>query len=311
MRLFFKKTLIFLSFVFVAATGLQLALDFRVRGKMTNSEDNLDITNRSNADIVFLGNSRCLQHFDPHFFDTTFHLNSVNIGVTGHSEITLAMIRLKNYLSTNKSPRFVVLNFDPTVTSGSFTNDSSLFQKHLFARFAYMPSKKNSPFVDYFRFNSFEKLVPLYAIFKYDRLKDYVNIGYTSPYVKYGYDRKDEHWDTIAHPANDSIKNIYATDSQMQAISLMLDSLNKMCIANHAKLICIQTPLYKSLWDEAAFARTKKMADGLNIPFIDANTRTIAENVENFHDVDHLNTTGVKELNAFLATDSTLRSLLN
>lgn len=41
-----------------------------------------------------------------------------------------------------------------------------------------------------------------------------------------------------------------------------------MCLTKNIKLLCIQTPVYKSIYDESIFSETKKICHYLNIPFI-------------------------------------------
>lgn len=90
----------------------------------------------------------------------------------------------------------------------------------------------------------------------------------------------------------------------------MLDSLKQLCAENNTKLLCLQTPMYKAVWDSAAFALTKKIISDLNIPYVDANAKAIGHDVQNFYNVFHMNTRGVKKMNAFIAQDSSIISFL-
>jgi hypothetical protein len=311
MKQFIRQISIFSLTTILVITILQLTLDFKVKGETINGHDNLDNTANANAELVFLGSSRCWTHFDPEFFQKTFHVKSVNIGMDGHSEISMMIIRLATYLSTNQNPKFVIINFDPLVTAGSFTDNNNLIQKDKYARYAFMPAEKNRAIVNYFKFDNKDQFIPLHALFKYSSINDYLLRQNISTYAKFGYERHDEKWDTVLKPVNSTLKHRFFDDSQMPLIISMLDSLNRMCVANHGKLLCIQTPFYRSLWDSTAFERTKKVCERLNIPFIDANIATIADSMECFYNTDHMNTNGVKKLNDFLAQDSTLHSFLN
>jgi hypothetical protein len=309
MKRFIKKLLAFSFTILAILTVLQLLLSFKIKGKTLYGQDNLDQTANINADAVFLGSSRCWKHFDPIFFDSTFHIKSANLGVDGHPELTMAIVRLQNYLSKNKPPKFVVLNMDPINCSGSFDNSEFFTVKNAFARYAFMPEKNNQPFLNYFKFNFFERTVPLLAFFKYNIVIDcFVNHADAANYLKYGYDKQDEHWDTVAVPLQPQKFDFNSV--QEKSVVWALDSLKKLCTQNNTKLICIQTPLYKVLDCSVSTPRIAKLCATEQIPFIDANIASINDNINNFYNHEHLNSTGVCKLNDFFAKDSVLISLL-
>jgi hypothetical protein len=311
MKRFIKKIILFAFICLAPLTLVQVIVSYRIRDRILYGSDNLDQTSNINADLVFLGSSRCCSHFDPAFFDTNFHLKSANIGVDGHSELAMAIIRFKNYLSKNKAPKFVIINFDPLCDAGSFTNTTNLFEKPWYARYAFMPGKNNLPFVNYFKFDAVEKYVPLYALCKYKILKDCFTITEPTAQAKFGYNRHDEPWDTIDNPISSIGKKSFINSSSEKSTASMLDSLNRLCLENHSKLLCIQTPMYKAVWDSAAFVQTRKICSDLNIPYIDANASAIGNDIENFYNVFHMNTNGVRKMNTILAADSTLTSFLD
>jgi hypothetical protein len=96
---------------------------------------------KSNADLVLLGSSRCFSHLDPRFF---FKLppKTGNIGMNGHSELTAILLRLKNYLAENKTPKYVILSFDPLINPRDYENNSNFTDKNNYASIACFPSKK-------------------------------------------------------------------------------------------------------------------------------------------------------------------------
>ena len=152
MKNFFKNSILFLSFAIVIISLLQAMISLRIKGKVVTGYDTWDATYNINADLVLLGSSRCWVHFDPRFFEKTYHLKTVNIGVNGHSELTAIQLRLENYLAKNKPPKFAILSFDPLVVSGSLKDNNKFSNKNNYARFAFLPSKENLELVDYFQF---------------------------------------------------------------------------------------------------------------------------------------------------------------
>lgn len=63
------------------------------------------------ADMVFLGSSRVLNHFAPYVLDSVLSLNSYNLGIAGaHFDDMLARYRL--YREKNKPPKVVLIGID-------------------------------------------------------------------------------------------------------------------------------------------------------------------------------------------------------
>ncbi|ULQ52385.1 hypothetical protein [Flavihumibacter fluvii] len=310
MRLFIKRMVVFALVTIGLVFFFQILISARIKGKTVRGHDNLEQTSNVHADLVLMGSSRCWSHLDPVFFDSTFKLRSINIGVDGHSEISMAIIRLKDYLSRNVPPKFAICTFDPFVSSGKQKNNTNYVHKNDFARYAFFPKEKDLLIVDYFGFNFFEKYVPLYAIFKYKLLANCIFLNNRSNYVDFGYERHDLNWDTIATPVSDKMKGFYFKESDIPAIQKSADSLVQLCKSNNIKLMFIQTPVYKVCYDDSAFSMTSKICSGMNIPFIDVNDEYIRNNIKFFYNSNHLNTTGVNAMNSLLSKDSLLRSFL-
>jgi hypothetical protein len=311
MKKFIKNITSFSILAITLIYIIQIIISLKIKGKIIMGHDNLEQASNINADLVFIGSSRCWVHFDPFFFDTTFNLKSVNIGVDGHSEISMAIVRLSDYLSRNKTPKFVIFSFDPLIYAGSFKNNTNYVHKNAFAKYAFFPSKKNLPIVDFFQFNLYEKYIPLYAILKYKNLSFILSSDYTNDWTKFRYEMHQERWDTTKIPVTDIIKKAYFKKSEVGLISKALDSLKKLCQVNNAQLLCIQTPVYKIAQDDSSFSETKNICFNLNIPFIDANKEYIRNNISYFYNSDHLNKLGVDQLNNLLKNDTLLKSFLH
>lgn len=311
LKSFIKKSILFAGFTALICFSVQLLILYRINGKTIRGHDNLEQTANIDADLVFLGSSRCWAHFDPQFFNSTFKLKSVNIGVDGHSELSMAIARLRDYLSRNKAPKFAILNFDPLAYSGSEKNNTNFIHKNDFARYSFFPSAKDSIIVNYFKFNFAEKYVPLYSIFKYQLLGNCIFLKTTSNYVRYGYEMHNGRWDTIASPVSAILKKSFFKEKDMSSITASLNRLKKMCLNKNIKLLCIQTPVYKVLYDEKEFGLTKKICSSVNIPFIDCNEQSITDNIFYFYNSNHLNSKGVGAMNKFLKSNQTLLAFLN
>lgn len=309
MKKFLKNSGLFLFFTIVIICLLQAIISFRIKDKTVTGYDNWDVTSNTNADLVLLGSSRCWAHFDPQFFEETYHLKTVNIGMNGHSELSATILRLQNYLAKNKAPKYAILSFDPLIIPGSFNDNYNFTNKNDYARFAFMPSKENLELVNYFKFSNSEKYVPLYALFKYQQFGDCITLKNSSIFNK-GFELNDEQWDTIKHPVSDIMKKHFVKNNQINLLQKQLQTLKSLCQKNLIKLICIQTPVYKSLYNQLVFEKSGAICKSATIPFIDLSSSPIRDSIANFYNSTHLNKKGIIEMNKLLRKEKELTAIL-
>mgnify|MGYP003739755267 CR=1 FL=1 len=298
----------FLCFTIIIVVLIQAIISFRIKGKAITGYDTWDATANINADLVLLGSSRCWAHFDPRFFEKTYHLKAVNIGMNGHSELPASILRLKNYLEKNKAPKFAILSFDPATVPGNFEHNNNFINKNNYARFAFLPTKENTDLIDYFKFNTYERYVPLYALFKYQLLQDAVTLKNTALFSE-GFELNNERWDTIKNPISGAMKEHFVKTSQIPLLLQQLSMLKTLCQKNNIQLLCIQTPAYKSCYDPMAFQKSATICKQLGIPFIDANTIAIRSAISNFYNETHLNKTGIIQMNKLLKNEKELDTI--
>lgn len=309
MKQFFKNSILFSCLLLGIIFLIQLAVSYRIKGKTATGYDTLEQTSNINADLAFMGSSRCWAHFDPKFFEVNYHLKSVNIGMNGHSDLTASILRLKNYLTKNKAPKFVVLNIDPFVNAGSLENNTNFVNKNDYARFAFFPNEEDEPFMDYFGFDKSERYVPLYALFKYNMFIDCITLKHSNVFPK-GFELNDEKWDTIKYPISDFNKKYFFKPKDIPVIIQTLKELDDFCKKNNIQLICIQTPVYKSVYDSKFFEMTKSFCQKLNIPFVDVSNSFIKDKTDYFYNAIHLNKDGVSEMNKLLKNEKELTAIL-
>lgn len=303
MGIFIKKIFMFSLFIICFVYFLQLLLTLRIHNKSTTGHDNLEQTLHINADLVFLGSSRCWVHFDPVFFNRQFGIKSANIGIDGHSELSMIYARLIDYLKGNVNPKYIVLSLDPFIHAGNFYGlDCNYVHKDNFARYAFVPFNKKWETVARFNFSVWEKYVPLFAIFKYKQLVNSIFQNNISTYMKYGYEKHDLEWDIKAYPIATESNIEFKNSDQRLEMKLALSVINEFCIANGIKLICIQTPVYNSIYDEEEFLWTKLVCDELKIPYLDSNIEEIRDDISCFYNSNHMNTKGVSKMNEYLVT---------
>jgi hypothetical protein len=291
---------------------IQILINWRIKDKTVNGHDNLNLIRGKKEDIVFLGSSRCLCHFDPRLFEATLGLSAINLGLDGHSDLAAQTLRLKDYLAKNTPPKFVIMNFDPQISDGSFTSNNNFVHKNCFARYAYSPSLTNLPFVKYFGFDFAERNIPLYALLKYKQFFDCLTLSNVDNSAIYGYEKHDEAWDTLSHPINKRIMTDYfdTSSANLDRIKERLNEINQICDQNNIRLICVQTPVYMEVAKATQFKLTDSMCNDLKIPFFDLNCDSIDNDLSCFYNVNHLNTKGVKKMTNMLVSNAGFIQLL-
>ncbi len=302
---FLKNTALFLCFAIVIICLLQALISFRIKGKSVTGYDTLDVTFGLNADLVLMGSSRCWAHFEPKFFEDTYQLKTVNIGVNGHSELTASILRLENYLAKNKPPKFAIFSFDPLITPGSFDENDNFTNKNDYSRFAFLPSRENADFVNYFKFDASEKYIPLYALFKYQLFRDCVTLEKSSLFSE-GFEGNNKQWDTVKIPVSDVMKKYFIKNSQIKQLKKQLNELKTLCGKNNIRLIFIQTPVYKSVYNRSGFEKSATIAKSVGIPFIDVSSSPIRHDIRNFYNSAHLNKNGIDQMNKLLKNEKQL-----
>ena len=298
MKRYFRTLSLFGLFLLVLLAIIQFSISAGIRNKSIRTWDNLSLTKNVNADLVFLGSSRATAHFDPVFFDSAYKLKSINIGIDGHSELSMAITRLNIYLLDNKPPRYVILNFDPLVAAGNEKNNNNFIHKNDFARYAFLPDKAEGMIADYFDYNFAERYVPAYALLKYQLLWDCI-VTRESKYKRTWYEKHEnpqEDYSTIT----DSIGNLYRMPGNEAAIQKKLSELNELCKQKNIQLICIQTPFFSIIKDEKVLSLPGQICSAAGVRYIDANLSEVKETKTNFYNANHMDVDGVKAMNEYL-----------
>ena len=299
---FLKKSFLFCVVIILVILIFQVLISLRIKNIAVSGYDNWDVTSNVDADLVLLGSSRCWVQLDPRFFEKNYNVTTVNIGTNGHSELEAIILRLKNYLSKNKSPKFAILSFDPFVHGKKI---NAISDKNCYARFTFLPTKNNSDLVNYFAFNNYEKYIPLYAIFKYQQLYDCISLK-NKDIFKEGFELVDKKWDTIKYPPNDNLKKYFIKKHEISSLLVNLENLKSICKLYKIKLLCLQTPVYKSLYIQNNFDFSKTICDSLKIDFINATYDDITKDYNCFYNSNHLNKYGINRFNSLLKQENQL-----
>jgi hypothetical protein len=299
-RKFIANVLVMILLLLGISLVLQLGITYKIRNKTINGQDNFHVIKGQNNDLVFLGSSRCSEHFDPKFFKDSLGLKSVNLGVNGHGDLTMQTIRLKYYLRNNVPPRVAVLNFDPISTYGPYNieDNNNFIEKNYYARYAFYPVNEDTMLVKYFHFTWPEKYIPMYALLRYRAILDCITMRGGKDWLNNGFQKHTTTWDTVRYPVitKEFFKNYLPFVKDKDSIKSHLAVFNNYCKANNIKLVCVQSPVYKAIYDSVSFSVLKPICNSLGILFIDTNEPYINRDINNFADADHLNTTGIPKM---------------
>ncbi len=315
MRTFLIKLLLLSVLILVIASLSQLAITIRIKGKTTNGHDNFTAIRNQKNDLVFLGSSRCTDHFVPRIFNENLGITSMNLGVNGHADLPIFLLRLKYYLKYNPPPKYVVLNFDPLCVPGplDFKGNIHLNGKHFFSRYAFAAEEDNKLLTTYFNYNFAEKYVPLYAILRYKMLSSCITMADGATWLRNGYMKNDGYLDTSVLDMK-KIGNIdgYKEFGQMyDSIKTQLLYFKTYCSENKINLICLQSPVFKIVHYKESFGLTGQMCKELDIRFIDANDPSLINYPVNFLDPLHLNTIGVQKFCNYLCKNQEFLAAIN
>jgi hypothetical protein len=110
----------------------------------------------------------------------------------------------------------------------------------------------------------------------------------------------DRKWDTLHNPITTDQKKYYFKNDKLNAVTKALSDLKKICVQNNCKLMCIQTPVYKVIYEKTTFERTQLICEKLNIPFLDLSGENFKDDINLFYSPTHLNKYGVSKMNLFL-----------
>ncbi|HWB93898.1 MAG TPA: hypothetical protein VG605_18720 [Puia sp.] len=304
MKEFFKQLLGFFLFLLGFALAIQLVIDWRIRHKVVSGVDTLDYMEGEDNELVFLGSSRCYAEFDPALFEKALGVHAANLGVDGHSELTMQLLRLENYLAKHPAPRVAILAFDPMVSAGSLDNNQNMYCKNQFARYALWSSRENEPIVHYFHFGLLERYLPLYALLKYKMFNICATVPDDKTWRRDRYERHDEHWDTLSHPIGPgaTITSLYFADADT-SLEKALIQMDSLCASHQIRLACVQVPMYQAAYIKQKFAFTAAICSRLHIPFFDLCTPELDSDINNFYNINHCNSTGVAKMTRVLLAD--------
>lgn len=182
-----KKFLIIISIFAVILYGLAWGLDYAISKGLYQMDDYRFISWREiekgkiDADIIIMGNSRALSHFEPWTIDSITGLSCYNLGIGGYS-ITVEDLKYKYYRLYNNKPKFIIQQIDHHTLRNDYAPHQHqseqflplLYDKHMHSemrRVGYSWLDVHCPLYRYWGY----QMVIKNGMFEFFGLKHYVN----------------------------------------------------------------------------------------------------------------------------------------
>ena len=258
------------------------------------------LTNDSTKyDIIVVGNSRALNHFNPKIIDSITHLNSYVVGMDG-SDIPYFLMGVKRYLQSHPKPKVMVVTIDFT----SINTETVPYNFLEYYDFLTDTTIKNTLKPYAFRFNF--KFTYYYYLFEYlsgiDEekkldIKKMLNsqIAENQPksiFLTKGFYGHPEMLDT------NQTASIKKFNEKISPLSIqIIESIISICQKENTKIIFVQSPFYYLTPSivlnynqiEETISSTIEKNNSL---FLDFDTMSISNQYDCFFNYMHLNDKG-------------------
>lgn len=267
-----------------------------------NEHMNEIIDGKSYYDILFIGSSRAMHHFNPRIVDSLTGLSSYNAGIDGANLLEINMT-LECYLKSHPAPKIIFADIainSFAIKKLPFFNPNNYYQfldKPLVFE-ALRPYEK----VYLFKYLPFLQLTQSNDLLKQNAILGYA--GRTDPLTNINYKGfVDYGTDTLVLPLKKQYFMNYEIDQQ--GIDIFHKMINT-CKEKNIKLIFIYAPEYhpeEDTYNPDFFPTIKSVSKAADVPFLDFRNNKVFENHKLFINEHHLNHYGVKIYSAMIAEE--------
>lgn len=314
---FFLRKITFFSMPFLF---ISLFLDFIVTSglKKTESYDfrewNVLYQSKINADLIINGSSRAWVHISPQILDTSFSIDTYNLGIDGHN-FYLQYCRFLEYCKYNKLPKYIIQSVDV------FTLNK---RKDLYNKIQFLPyfDKKNIRIFTktYDGFSTSDYYIPFY---RYLNHFEVIKIGFLN-FFQYeqhnngkfkGYLGVERNWDNSYSNYLCSNKFINSYEFDEQTLILFNKYLN-FCRENKIKVILVYTPEF--IGNQLIFSnrlqvidKFEKISKNHGVSFLNYSLDSMSFKTKYFYNSQHLNKNGSEIFSKKLSNDLVKLKFIN
>lgn len=305
-----KRFLIKIAIFLVAAYLIALGLDAMISHGLANSAGHphqawREISSGNYAsDIVIMGTSRALEHYDPAIIDSITGLQSYNLGMGGYS-INVELMKYHYYCHYNPQPKYVIYDVDqlPLVIDRAPHQHKSEQFLPLFYDGAIREDLMN------IGYSWIDAYIPMarywgYQIVSKRGILECLNLKHHCEYPSYkGHHPDPDPWDASRLHFTDTIPSHEDEDAKIMFMNFVQD-----CQESGVQLIFVTSPVYyryvemSSEWNRY-IAWFDSIAESNDIPYLNYMNHLICKDSVMFNAGVHLTPNGTKLWSEMLSND--------
>lgn len=264
------------------------------------------------SDIVILGTSRALEHYDPQVIDSITGLQSYNLGMGGYG-INVQLMKYNYFIHYNPKPQYVIFDVDQLLLKSDIAVHQHQSEQFLplfydgairkeLLNVGYSWSDAYIPMVRYWGYQSQNKR----------GLLECFNLKHYHDYPSYkGHCPDPDPWDPARLHITDSIKPTI----DIEAIKLF-ERFVEECDNNDVQLIFVTSPIYytyvemSTTWNKY-MSYFDSIAQENDIPYLNYMDHPICRDSTYFNAGVHLTPDGTKIFSEILSNDLMKDGILN
>jgi hypothetical protein len=292
MRNFIRKITLFFPIyilsVFILGLFGEYIIHLNTKNNQFQLQEDWHIHHPIENELLFIGNSRTWVHIDAEKISKTINRKSYCLAQDGR-ESRVLFWKLKCYLSRNKKPKEVFIQFDPYFISNR--NDGTFYGKKKYLAYIYKDRLKiNNVFSNEIGYNNYEEYFPIIRYRGEIPLLFHHLTGirsYNSNLFIFGSELQKRTWQKSSNFK-------YPEETNGELNFSYMDSIIKICKNLEIKTTLIYSPQsyssYKAV-DQNIFRQLKDYAKTNELTFLDFNSEVYNDS-SLFYNHMHLNSKG-------------------
>jgi hypothetical protein len=306
MKRFLTKIAIFLVVAYMIALGLDAMISHGLDNSAGHPHQAWREMRSGNyaSDIVIMGTSRALEHYDPYIIDSITGLQSYNLGMGGYG-INVQLMKYKYYCQYNHLPKYLIYDVDyiPLVINHAPHKHQSEQFLPLFYDGAIRKDLMN---VGYSWIDAYMPMARYWGYQTYSKrgLFECLNLKHYCVFPSYkGHTPDPDEWDLSRLQFTDSIPSNVDKEAKVLFRDFVQD-----CQKNGVQLIFVTSPVYyryvemSGEWNHY-IAWYDSIAEANNIPYLNYTDDPMCRDSLMFNAGVHLTPQGTKIWSEILSND--------
>ena len=313
MKRFLTKITIFAVAAYLIALGLDAMISHGLAKSAGHPHQAWREIHSGNyaSDIVIMGTSRALEHYDPAIIDSVTGLSSYNLGMGGYG-INVELMKYRYYCHYNPQPKYIIYDVDqlPLVID----NAPHMHQSEQFLPLFYDDAIRSDLMnVGYSRVDAYIPMARYwgYQIVTKRGLLECLNLKYYCDFLSYkGHTPDPDPWDASRLQFSDSIPSHVDADAKTMFVNFLQE-----CRESGVQLIFVTSPVYYRYvemspdWNQYV-AWYDSIGVANNIPYLNYMDYPICKDSTMFNAGVHLTPEGTKIRSEILSNDLNERNIV-